>query len=195
MLLGGPATTSIPLPLPGQQTRSAGCPRMSIPDRVTKVRVERPCWDCQACEGMGARRAALGPQPSDGVKGSHTCTRASSRVGKHVHGHVFVCKLVRRDLRRGSRIACRGSLLGGGRNQGTERVHVLAPVVGVQTNKLALALLVWLLGKENQTQWRGSICPACLSPLLPQPRPSPVDRRAARPLTVLRGGRRPQGGG
>ena len=148
---------------------------------VTKVRVERPCWDCQACEGMGARRAALGPQPSNGVKGWHACTRASSRVGKRVCVHVFVCKLVGRDLRRGSCTARRGSLSGGGRNQGAERVHVLAMVVGIQTNKLALTLLVWFLGKENQAQRRAAsvLRVRLLSSL--SPRPSPADRWAARP--------------
>ena len=63
---------------------------MSIPDRVTPVWVEGPRWDCQACEGMGARRSALGPQHILWVKESHACTCASSRVGKRVRVHVFV---------------------------------------------------------------------------------------------------------
>lgn len=169
MLPGGPATTSVPLPLPGQQPQSAGCPCMSIPDRVTKVRVERPRWDCQACEGMGARQAALGPQPSDGVEGLHTCTRASSRVGKRVRVHVFVRKLVGRDLRRGSRTARRGSLSGGGRNQGAEWLPCSRPGGRRSDQQAGTRASRVVLGKENQTRRRGSVCPAHPSPLLPQP--------------------------
>lgn len=156
---------------------------MSIPHRVTSAGVEGPRWDRQACEGMGAR-SALGPQHILWVKGSHACMRASSRVGKRVHVHVFVYKLVRRALRR-------GSVLGGGRNQGAERLPCSRRGAWRSdlSNKLVLVFLVWLLGKESQTRQRNGFCRARPSPLLRPPRALTCGQVGGQAATLLGGGR------
>lgn len=123
--------------------------------------------------------------------------RVLPAVWESVCAYTCSCKLVRRDLRRARlRALRRGSVLGGGWNQGAERLPCSRRGARHSdlSNKLVLLFLLWLLGKENQTPWRSGFCRARPSPL-PQPRALTCGRAGGPAPALLRGGGRPQGGG